>query len=57
MTEDLTDKWKCGGCGELTDVTHWRHGADGVLFHAGPDAPPSDETNQPRNFYGVTEDE
>jgi hypothetical protein len=55
--EDLMGpfSWKCA-CGEETSVTHWRHGADGVMFHAGTDAPPSDETNQPENF-GITEDE
>jgi hypothetical protein len=38
--------WICGGCETETIVSHFRQGADGVTFHAGPDAPPSDETNQ-----------
>lgn len=36
------EPWECA-CGEITTVTHWRHGADGAMFHAGPDASPSDE--------------
>lgn len=36
------EPFQCGGCNEWTSVTHWRSGADGVLFHAGAGAPPSD---------------
>lgn len=46
------EPWQCA-CGEWTTETHWRHGADGVLFHAGPDAPPSDECLIPRDFAEV----
>lgn len=42
-------EWMCA-CGEWTTTTHWRHGADGVMFHAGPDAPPSDECAFPTDF-------
>jgi hypothetical protein len=42
--------WLCGGCNCWTSTNHWRQGADGVMFHAGPDAPPSDETSLPQNF-------
>lgn len=34
-------EWECA-CGEMTVRSHWRCGADGAMFHAGPDAPPSD---------------
>ena len=36
------EPFQCGGCDEFTATTHWRSGADGALFHAGADAPPSD---------------
>lgn len=49
-TTDQHEPWECA-CGEMTTVTHWRHGADGAMFHAGPDAPPSDPC-PPQNFAG-----
>ena len=36
------EPFQCGGCDEFTAVSHWRSGADGAMFHAGADAPPSD---------------
>jgi len=52
FTDDGVE-WPCGACGERTSQTHFRQGADGVMFHAGPDAPPSDETYQPQNFVSI----
>ena len=51
--------WKCGSCDEMTNQTHFRHGADGVMFHAGLDALPSDEVaaSVVENFGTLMEDE
>lgn len=49
----MTKTWLCQVCLTETDRTHWRHGADGAMFHVGPDAPPSDPGTPPAG-YGCT---